>query len=336
MKHISLFLLLCLGFLACKNGDIVHPDFDYTAGYFPYQYPVRTLILGDDIYDNSNDNAHKFIISAAIGGVYKNDRDRKFEIVVDESLCQGALFDSNGDTIRALPQQYYTLSPDNSLVIPKDKYNGGVEVQLTEAFFNDPNAFKLSYVVPVRMVGSTDVDSIISGKSELASPDRRKPENWVVAPKDFTLFAIKYINEYHGNYFFEGESTVLDSTGALIETKTYKQSNMVQNGVTLLTTSGRHQVAYNTSFQSSEISGDLPLLLDFDNGKCTVSSADDQYTVTGTGTFNKGTYEWGNKSRNGIEIEYTITVDNKTYSAKELLVARDRAVVMELFNPVIL
>ncbi|WP_025765104.1 DUF5627 domain-containing protein [Dyadobacter tibetensis] len=336
MKQIFLFLLVGLGVAACKNGEIVHPDFDYTSGYFPYQYPVRTLVLGDDIYDNSNDNAHKFLISAAMGGVYKNDRDRVFQIAVDESLCQQVLFNSGGDTIQALPAEYYSLSSNNSLVIPQGKYNGAVEVQLTEAFFNDPKAIGLNYVVPLRLVGSADVDSIVSGKSTMTNPDPRRQENWIVAPKDFTLFAIKYINEYHGNYFFQGESSVEDSTGALIETKTYKAANMVQNGVTLLTTTGRKQVAYNTSFQSEEISDNLPLLLDFTNGKCVISSADPQYDVTGSGSFENEAYEWGNKPRNGMELEYTVKVGNKIYHAKETLVARDRAVVMEVFNPQVL
>ncbi len=336
MKHIFVFLLLGLCLAGCKNQEIVHPDFKYTAGYFPYQYPVRTLILGDDIYDNSNDNAHKFLISAALGGVYENDRDRQFDIAIDESLCQQVLFGSGGDTIRALPKEYYNLTPTNTLVIPKGKYNGGVEVQLTEAFFNDPKAIGLNYVVPLRLLASTDVDSIISGQSNLSNPDPRKIENWTVAPKDFTLFAVKFINEYHGNYFFQGESTLTDSTGALLETKTYKQDNVVQNGVTLLSTTGRHQVAYNTSFQSDEVSGSLPLLLTFTDGTCTVSSADDQIQITGSGSFKQGAYEWGNKSRNGMVLEYTVTIAGQTYTAKETLVARDRAVVMEVYNPAVL
>ena len=68
MKKIVLFSLVVifLGFASCQNFDDNHPDYLYTSGYFPYQFPVRTLVLGDYIYDNSNDNAHKFLISVAI------------------------------------------------------------------------------------------------------------------------------------------------------------------------------------------------------------------------------------------------------------------------------
>jgi hypothetical protein len=333
MKRIFLYLGLCASIFSCKNFDIEHPDFDYTAGYFPYQFPVRTLILGDDIYDNSNDNAHKFVISAAIGGVYENGSDRVFEIALDETLCNNILFNANGDTIKPLPRNYYTLSSDKSLTIPRGKVNGGIEVQLTEAFFNDPKAIKLGYVVPLRLVGSSDVDSIVVGSTSIPNADPRKAADWTVVPKNFTLFAVKYINEYHGNYFFQGESSVKDSTGAVVDQKVYKAQYVEQNGVTLLTTSGRNQVAYNTSFQSNKLSGQLNLLLNFSNGKCTVTSNSPAYQVTGTGEFKTNAFEWGNKPRNGIELTYTVTSGKNTYQTKEVLVARDRAVVMELYTP---
>src|SRR3546814_9646172 len=137
MKKIALLTRAAAGLMSCENFEIDHPDFDYTSGFFPYQYPVRTLVLGDYIYDNSNDNAHKFIISVAMGGVYKNDRDREFDIEVDESICDNILFEPGGDIIRAMPHTYYTLSDADRIVIPVGEMNGGVEVPLTEAFFNE-------------------------------------------------------------------------------------------------------------------------------------------------------------------------------------------------------
>src|SRR3546814_6217797 len=56
------------------------------------------------------------------------------------------LFRSGGDTIRAMPQTYYTLSDADRIVIPGGEMNGGVEVQLTEAFFNDTLGMRLGYV----------------------------------------------------------------------------------------------------------------------------------------------------------------------------------------------
>ena len=74
MKRILFLLFVAITVVSCKNFDIDHPDYKYTSGYFPYQFPVRTLVLGDYIYDNSNDNAHKFLISTAIGGIYNNNQ----------------------------------------------------------------------------------------------------------------------------------------------------------------------------------------------------------------------------------------------------------------------
>src|SRR5690606_34732653 len=154
MKKFLVFTCMVASLAGCKNSDVTFPDFEYTSGYFPYQFPVRTLVLGDDIYDNTNDNAHRFVISVAMGGVYENNKNRVFNIEVDESLCDQVVFDGSGNPIRALPRSYYTLSPENQITIPKGAMNGGVTVQLTDAFFEDADAIGLNYVVPIRLTGS--------------------------------------------------------------------------------------------------------------------------------------------------------------------------------------
>lgn len=334
MKRITLLTLAAAGLMSCENFEIAHPDFDYTSGFFPYQYPVRTLVLGDYIYDNSNDNAHKFIISVAMGGVYENDQDRNFDIEVDEELCDNILFGPDGDTIQAMPQEYYTLSSPNQITIPRGEMNGGVEVQLTEAFFNDPLAIQLGYVIPLRLKGSNDVDSILNGRTAVAGADPRVTADWSVAPKNFTLFAVKYINEYHGAYFHYGESTVKDAGGAVLEDSTYSEKFVVNNDISRLLTTGRHQVALTTHFRSTIMEGEIQLLLDFEGNSCTVSAPEDSpYSVTGTGTFKDDAYTWGNKPRNGIELNYTVSDGTNSYEASEVLVARDRGVVMEVFSP---
>ena len=45
---------------SCYNSENEFPDNEGgTTAYFAYQFPVRTLILGNDIYDNTLDNDHK-------------------------------------------------------------------------------------------------------------------------------------------------------------------------------------------------------------------------------------------------------------------------------------
>ena len=60
-----------LTYTSCYNADREFPDYEEgTFAYFAYQYPVRTLVLGNDIYDNSLDNAHKCRIWSTMGGAY--------------------------------------------------------------------------------------------------------------------------------------------------------------------------------------------------------------------------------------------------------------------------
>ena len=336
MRKIFFILLIIAGLSSCENFDIEHPDYEYTSGYFPYQFPVRTLILGDYIYDNSNDNDHKFIISVAMGGVYQNKIDRTFQIEVDESLCDNVLFEANGDPIRALPSSYYTLSDNGKIVIPKGKVNGGIEVNLTEAFFSDPLAIRSTYVVPIRLKGSSDVDTILVGKSTIDNPDVRNASDWIEVPKNFTMFAVKYINEYHGTYFQYGKSSVKDGSNNVVENTTYEKTYIEQNNIVKLVTSGRNQVTLNTNLNSLVMGESVKLLLSFSGNNCTISSdGDSPYTISGSGTFKSKEYNWGNKERDGIELNFSVSDGVNTYEAKDVLVLRDRGVVMETYSPVI-
>lgn len=331
---ISLILIIAIGFYSCRNFEVTHPDFKFTSGYFPYQFPVRTLVLGDYIYDNSNDNDHKFVISVHMGGVYKNEKDRKFKIEIDNELTDSLLFNTDGDTIRFMPDKYYTLN-SNFITIPKGKQFGGVTVQLTDAFFDDSLTIGLSYVVPLKLVSSNDVDTILRGRAAVADPDIRITSDWVNVPKDFTLFAVKYINEFEGSYFRFGKSKVKDAFNATIEDSLYKADYVVDNPVSKLKTTKRHQVSFSTSFYSQKISGNAEMLLTFDGDNCTVSAANgSSYQISGNGSFEKKAFEWGNKERNGIVLNYSISDGNYTYEANDTLVVRDRGVVMEVFDPV--
>ena len=71
-------------FSSCENGENEFPDFeDGVSVYFAKQYPVRTLVMGDDTYDTSLDNAHRCRIYATMGGAYKG-RDITLEIAADQ------------------------------------------------------------------------------------------------------------------------------------------------------------------------------------------------------------------------------------------------------------
>jgi hypothetical protein len=336
MKKILLLLVLLAGLYACKNQEIIFPDYDYTSGYFPYQYPIRTLILGDYIYDNTNDNNHKFLISAAMGGVYTNTKDRIFKIQVDNSLCNQAKFSSTNQPMYPLPEKYYTLSSRDQLVIPAGEFNGNIAVQLKDEFFDDTLAIKLAYVLPVRINEVIDLDSLLKGKPSVTQPDPRIVSNWQVAPKDFTMFAVKFINPFHGAYFRRGKSTVKNAAGQEIESTTYRTQYIEKNEVWNLTTQSKNQVTMAGNLNSTAIKGTLSLLLTFTGNDCVVQgTAGSAFHVTGKGKFLDDADEWGNKKRDAIHLTYQFQQGANTYSATDTLVIRDRGVGLEVFQPVI-
>ena len=104
---------LSLTFASCYNADREFPDYEGgTTAYFAYQFPVRSLILGNDIYDNTLDNDHKCRIWATMGGAY-GGRDAYVDVFVDERLCDNLYFmDVNGNAaepVRPMPTNFYTL-----------------------------------------------------------------------------------------------------------------------------------------------------------------------------------------------------------------------------------
>ena len=337
MKKILVILTLVIGLIACENQKNDFPDFVYTSGYFPYQYPVRTLVLGDYIFPNENDNNHNFLISAAMGGVYENNEDRLFTIELAAALCDNVKFASSNDTIRLLPAAYYTLSSPNIIVIPAGKVNGSIEVHLTDAFFNDPAAIKLNYVIPLHIVDVTNLDTVLRGKTSRLNPDPRIAGNWDIVPKDFTMFGIKFINPYHGKYLHRGIAVVKDASSAVLQTTAYRARYAEQNEIWSLVTTSKNQVTVTGSMRSTIIPGTLKMNLTFaDDGSCTITEATGStFTITGTGHFAKDAESWGGAKRNAIFINYQLTSGANTYFATDTLAIRDRAVVMEVFTPTV-
>src|SRR3954465_8368242 len=126
MKRFFLISSVLLFAVTACNKKWEFPDYKYTTVYFPYQTPVRTIVLGEDIYDNSLDNQHKFMIMATMGGVYENKKDITVNLSLDPSLSQNLKFQtSTGSNVMAMPQNYYTLPKDMKIVIPSGKVMGG-------------------------------------------------------------------------------------------------------------------------------------------------------------------------------------------------------------------
>src|SRR6476620_5998623 len=100
MKRTLFISFVLFTLLTACNKDQAFPDYKYTTVYFAYQSPVRTLVLGEDIYDNTLDNQHKCKIMATMGGVYENKKDITLSVVVDTALTRRLKFESpSGDDV---------------------------------------------------------------------------------------------------------------------------------------------------------------------------------------------------------------------------------------------
>jgi hypothetical protein len=332
--------VLLLTVFSCKNQDWDFPDYRFSSTYFPYQSPVRTLVLGDyDEVDNTKDNKLQFSIGVTIGGMYDNVQDRKVGYVLDETLTQ-KLYSSAGDTLVPLPQAWYTLSPTGTMIVPKGNMQGYIDVQLKDAFLNDPRAFKNRYVIPLKLT-STETDSILKGKTLKSNPDPRLASDWTIAPKDYTLYVIKFINPYHGKFLYRGKDVLSNATATKVDEVVYRQQFVEKNAVVALTTTGRTQVELTAQVRRTAGSpGNFKARLTFDAQglTCTVATAPGSaFPVTGTGKFVREGDEWGGKKRNTIILDYKITdaVKGEFHQVNDTLVMRDRAVVLETFAPVI-
>ncbi len=327
-------LILTLGFFSCTNQDWSFPDFDYTTSYFPYQYPVRTLVLGDYYFDNANDNLHKFLISAACGGGYGNKENVTVDFVVDPELTNGLYLSPGTQQMFALPANYYTLSNTSQITIPRGQLSGNVEVQLTESFFDDPLAIGKYYVVPLRITEST-TDSVLQGSTMLPDPDPRIAGDWVIPPKNFTLFCVKFVNEYHGTYLLRGTDVIKEGTN-IINTIVYRNKYVEKCEVVSALTSARRSVIYSNKIRPTNNSFEMSITFDANGNATVVNTATyPSAVITGTGKFSKGTESWAEKPRDAIYMDYQMEVAGQTHYIKDTLIFRDKGVKIETFTPVI-
>lgn len=345
---------MALTYSSCNNADHEFPDYEGgTTAYFAYQFPVRTLVLGNDIYDNTLDNAHKCQIWSTMGGAY-GGRDAYADIVVDESLCDNLYFVDEGGNPAApvlpMPSSYYSLA-SNQIAYNGDS-RGYVEVQFTDAFFSDPKAIENTYVIPLVMTGVRGIDQILTGTPlEGQSPSRTDTENWGVLAKDYVLYCVKYMNPWQGKYIRRGVDNVTEKGKV---TQVVRQDFSLVNSdlehlkenpvnandeVCGITTKNMSQAIFPVSFKTSGASLSCNLILSFDGNKCTISTDDENVTATGSGEFiAKGTekseykdFQWGSNNgelvqRDILRLAYNVNFskDNVQVSTNDTLVVQTR------------
>jgi hypothetical protein len=298
------------------------------------------LELGDDNnVDNSLDQEHKVKIVATMGGVYSNTEDRIIDIEVDNSLCDGVSF-SDGDSLYSMPSNYYSLE-SNQITIESGTVLGGVIVEFADAFFEDTLCIGKRYVIPLVMKNTTNADSILQGDAAVDNPNRLLVEDWTTVPKDYILYAVKFVNPWHGKYVRRG-TDVIDSSGVTSTDVRHEEYVVYDEVVSLTTTTYKQCIFPVTIYESDNLTTlvDVELLLTFDDdNNCTISSNTSGIAISGTGKFITDGEEksWGEKERDGLYLDYTInlTALGFTYATKDTLVAKNRGVISEYFDVIV-
>jgi len=328
---------LSLTFASCYNADREFPDYEEgTTAYFAYQNPVRTLVLGNDIYDNELDNAHKCRIWSTMGGAYSG-RDATVGIAIDETLCDNLWFvDAGGNPstpVLPLPQSYYKLL-SNSIPYNGD-VRGYVEVQFTDEFFNDPKSIENTYVIPLVMTNATGIDHILTGTPrEGLSPSRTNTEDWETLAKDYVLYCVKYMNPWQGKYIRRGvdnvtekgeTTTVVRKDFSLVNTDRdrYTENPVNQNDeICGITTKNMTQAIFPISIKRSgnQASITCNLVLTFSGNQCSISTDDDDVVSTGSGEYIENgsgkpeykDYQWQGEGkadqRDILRLAYNVTL----------------------------
>lgn len=326
--------ILAFGFTACENDDIEFPDFEKQTVYFPYQYPVRTLVMGDDEYDTTLDKQHKCQIKATFGGSY-NGSDGSVQVAIENSLVNGLTF-ANGKPVKAMPESYYSLSTTDLKF--NGTFNGTTEVQLTDAFFNDPDAVNGAYVIPLVMKSQKGFTEILTGTPNegVENPSRFDDSAWKVKPMDYVLYCVKYLNQYSGYWLAAGTDKITDETGTKTQERkaaTVETRNVIQIKTKSLTES---VLTVSYAFASKTMTADL--LLSFnESGNCTVSSLTEGVTATGTGKWEDDGAKkaWNQKDRDMIDLSYTVNFgDGNVAETTDNLIWQRSGIQLEEFTPI--
>ena len=218
-----------------------------------------------------------------------------------------------------MPDEYYTI---NGTEIPISGMNGYVEVQLSDAFFNDPKAITNTYVIPLRLTDEfAGVDSVLRGEPIVDNPWRLQASDWSIAPQDYVLYLVKFISPWSGNFLRRGVDVITENgeTSTNIRHEQYIENDEIYN----LATQG-----LNTVRCAFDENCNLILTFNEETKECTIATDNVAYSVSGSGKYVSDVAEevWGEKVRDVIYLDYTVTTAGKTVATKDTLVARDRGV----------
>ncbi len=247
IRKISVAFFALLILFSCEEYEDYIFDYIPTI-YFGAQSPLRTLVARDDDM--------QFKYGVVLAGVRENNDEEWVSYVIDpELLTDTSIVGSN--VFHLMPEEYYSLSNDNTFIIPPEKIIGEVVVTINrELFTADPDALQNKYAFPLRIT-DTSAERILDGSGDLPH-------------KDYTVIVVKYISQYSGYYYRRGVQYELDAAGNHVDTVTYTNISMNKSDVWYLETLNAARVETKTT---ADINAGSPRnLLDI--------SINDQHVVT--------------------------------------------------------
>jgi len=328
-------------------------------------------VLGtDDAFDNSLDNAKQCQIFATAGGFYEIKNNIEITFRVANELCDQL------SNVTAMPASYYSLSENSKMVITKDsKFLGGVVVQLTDAFFADPLSLTTNYVIPLLITDVKGADGILTGTPAdgVTNPNRFNRDDWVstAPPRDYILYAVKFINPYDAIYLRRGTDNITENgaTETVRRQAEYSpEEDEVMEGANRVRSISLTELEFPVNnHRLNNVNLNMSFKLNFTaDGKCTFEDGAwkdgdvvKEYTganfrvfninVTGSGEYVvKGEKNsWGNKDRDVLRLNYTAEYQVELplgsapqtviYETSDVLVFRNRGIAgPETFSPVLI
>lgn len=208
--------------------------------------------------------------------------------------------------------------------------DGGIKVRLTDKFFNDPKALDFNYVLPLVMTGVEGTDSILQGKKLVENPNRFVASDWSIAPKDFTVYCLRFVNEWNGTYLRRGKDRITAADGSVSDIVRHKQYVERDEEVTASTSAYRSCDLPLTTSTDADHQYSYTLRLNFsEDGTCTIVSAVDGVNISGNGKFleNSEKKAISGIDRDGLYLDYTVShPDGWNVAVTDTLVMRDRNV----------
>lgn len=205
MKRTFALFVLMIAMVSCYDDYI--KDYNYNSVYFPYQIDVRTFVVGEGM---------KIEVGASLGGIVENKTDRNVEFTIDNSFItparltamrSAATYIKNSVpasivSLQPLPQNYYSLSSNNTIVIRSGEHTGAISMKAdSAAFLSDPLTINAAYVLSL-YITKADADTIVE-------------------PKRFAVIGLKYENMLFGKYWHGGVTVEKDAAGNVVRRLEY-------------------------------------------------------------------------------------------------------------------